>query len=211
MLAPSIMRRARKAMLALCGACLVALAAAPAGARKPAKPKPPPPPTADQQAVVAQIVNDTFPRPKRAPLTLALCLDLQFAPALPEDDDNVPVIDTAPRRGRKKGRKPEPPPPPVFSIQGAPPELVERLVRPWRLVASASACRLDPRQPYALNDEHHTAAQLVTVHLVPEVATGTIKIDWTDGHDPTTGASRDCTAARGPRGWDVRCGGTWFQ
>jgi hypothetical protein len=196
-------------MVVVAACCLAALASAHAEARKPAKPKAPPPPNADQQTVVAQIFNDTFPRPKREPFTLALCLDVQIAPLV--DEDAAPLFALPRRDTGKRPRKPEPPPPPVFRVQGAPPELIERLVRPWRLVASASACRLDPRQPIALNDEHHTAAQLVTVHLVPDVAVGSIRIEWTDSHDPTAGSSRDCTVARGPRGWDVHCGGTWFQ
>ena len=186
--------------------CLAALASAHAEARKAARPKAPPPPNADQQIVVTEIVNQTFPRPKREPLTLALCLDVQIGPAF--DEDAVPPL--TPRRGARK-RAPAPVPPPVPIVRGAPPELVARLARPWRLVASASACRLDPRHPIALDDAQHTAAQLVTVHLAPDVSVGTIKIDWTDGHDPTATASRDCTAARDPRGLTVHCGGTWFN
>jgi hypothetical protein len=204
------MPRARtKPTVALLAICLAALAPSAAVARKPPKPaKAPPPPTADQQEVIAQIVAETFPRPKHDPLTLALCLDVQIAPGV--DEVAAPPPPPLPRRGaHKRSAAPEPPPPPV--IRGAPPELVTRLARPWRLVASALACRLDPRQPIALPDERHTAAHLVTVHLAPDSAAGTIKIDWTDNHDPTATSSRDCTAARGPRGWTVRCGGTWFQ
>jgi hypothetical protein len=192
--------------------CLAALASARALARKPAKDAKAPPPNADQQLVVARIVDQTFPRPKREPLTLALCLDVRIGPPLDVDDETKPVIELPRRVAKKKGaRKPDPPLLPDLRVQGAPAELVEHLARPWRLVASASSCRLDPRQPFALPDESHTPAQLVTVHLAPDVAVGTIKIDWTDGHDPTIAASRDCTAARGARGWEIHCGGTWFQ
>jgi hypothetical protein len=188
--------------------CVAAFASAHAEARKAGKaPKAPPPPNADQQVVVAEIVNDTFPRPKRAPLTLALCLDVQIAPAF--DEDAAPPPPPSRRGGRRRAPVPEAPPLPI--IRGAPPELVEHLARPWRVVASALSCRLDPRQPFALNDASHTPAELVTVHLAPDVASGTIKIDWTDGHDPTAASSRDCTAMRAPRGWSVHCGGTWFQ
>jgi hypothetical protein len=200
---------------------LTALAAAPAAAKptkvgkapaaKAAAAKAaPPPPNTDQQLVVARIVDETFPRPKRDPVTLALCLDVRIGPALDVDDEMKPAIEPPRRGAKKRARKPEAPLPDL-RVQGAPAELVERLARPWRLVASASSCRLDPRQPFALPDERHTPAQLVTVHLAPDVAVGTIKIDWTDSHDPTSGASRDCTAARGTRGWEIHCGGTWFQ
>jgi hypothetical protein len=196
-----------KSMVAAVALCVAALASVHAEARKPAKPKVPAPLSADQQSVVAEIVGQTFPLPKREPLTLALCLDVQIAPAIDEDAAPPPPVR---RGGRKRAQRPEPPPP-LPIVRGAPPELVTRLARPWRVVASASACRLDPRQPIALPDEHHTAAQLVTVHLAPDAAVGTIKIDWTDSHDPTATASRDCTAAHGPRGWTVNCGGTWFS
>jgi hypothetical protein len=200
------MPRARTKMILAAAVCVAALAPARADARK-GKPKAPPPPTADQQIVVAQIVNETFPRPKHEPLTLALCLDVQIADAV--DEDALPPPPK--RRPRKRPVVPESevPRPPV--VRGAPPELVDRLARSWRLVASASSCRLDPRQPIALPDAQHTAAQLVTVHLAPDVAVGTIKVDWSDGRDPTAAASRDCTAARAPRGWEVHCGGTWYQ
>jgi hypothetical protein len=189
--------------------CLAVLAPAGSDARKPAKAVQAPPPNADQQLVVARIVDETFPRPKHEPFTLALCLDVQIAPAA--DEDAPPAFALAKRDAKKRGRATKTALPPLPILRGAPPELVARLARPWRLVASASSCRLDPRQPIALPDQPHTTAQLVTVHLAPDVAVGTIKIDWTDGHDLTAGASRDCTAARGPRGWDVHCGGTWFQ
>jgi hypothetical protein len=206
------MPRARtKTMVVVAVLLLAALASTRADARKP-QPKAPPPPTADQQIVVAQVVNQTFPLPKREPLTLALCLDIQIADAI--DEDALPPPPPPKRKGRGPRKHPlvpesELPRPPV--VRGAPPALVEHLVRPWRLVASASSCRLDPRLPIALPDEHHTAAQLVTVHLAPDAAAGTIKVDWTDARDPTATSSRDCTAARAPTGWAVHCGGVWYQ
>jgi hypothetical protein len=182
-------------------------ASRPTEARKPAKaPKGPPTLTADQETVVADIVSQTFPRPRPGAAALALCLDVQLAPIFDEDTAPPP-----PPRGRRK-HKPAPEPVlPTFTISGAPPELVEHVARPWRVVASALSCRLDPRQPFTLNDAAHTPAQLVTLHLAPEVTSGTIKIDWTAGNDPGTTNSRDCTATRGPHGWAVHCGGTWFQ
>ncbi|HVU49912.1 MAG TPA: hypothetical protein VHL80_04450 [Polyangia bacterium] len=195
----------------LAAAVLVtALAPARADARKPT-PTPPPAPTADQQLVIAQIVNQTFPLPKRAPLTLALCLDIQIGDAIDEDAPPPPAPKAKHRGTRKPAAVPasELPRPPV--VRGAPPELVQRLARPWRLVASASSCRLDPRLPVALPDEQHTSAQLVTVHLAPDAAAGTIQVDWTDPRDPAATNSRDCTAARAPAGWTVHCGGTWYQ
>jgi hypothetical protein len=200
------MPRARTKWM-LVAVCLAAVAPARARTRKP---KAPPPPTADQQLVVAQIVNQTFPLPKREPLTLALCLDIQIADAV--DEDALPPPPAKHTRGaRKRPLVPdsELPRPPV--VRGAPPELVQRLARPWRLVASAASCRLDPRLPVALPDERHTTAQLVTVHLAPDAAAGTIKVDWTDARDPTATSSRDCTAARASTGWSVHCGGTWYQ
>jgi hypothetical protein len=204
--------RARTKTRVAVGALLVALAAAPATgwARKPVRAaKAPPTPNADQQEVVAAIVNDSFPRPKREPLTLALCLDVRIEAAVDEDAAPPP----APRRGaakkRVRPRTPEAPPTPI--VQGAPADLVTRVARPWRVVSSALACHLDPRQPYALGDAAHTPAQLVTVHLAPDVASGTLRIDWAPGSDPSGGSSRDCTATRGPHGWNMHCGGTWFQ
>jgi hypothetical protein len=190
--------------------CLVALASPRAEARKPLKaPKAPPTLTVDQQTVVAEIVSQTFPRPSREAATLALWLDVQLAPALDEDAAPPPP----PRRGKRKRKPPPEPALPLFIIRGAPADLVEHLGRPWRVVASALSCRLDPRQPFALNDAPHTPAQLVTLHLAPDVASGTIKIDWTNVADSDPGAtnSRDCSATPGPRGWTVHCGGTWFQ
>jgi hypothetical protein len=172
--------------------------------RKPASQ--PAPLSSDQLSVVAASINDTFPRPRHEPLTLALCLDVQIATAVDEDAPAPP-----PRRRGARKRAPEPEVPPQPIVRGAPPELLAGLARPWRVVASALSCRLDPRQPIALADERHTPAQLVTVHLAPDVAAGPLTIDWRNGHDPTAANSRDCTAARGPRGWTVRCGGTWFQ
>jgi hypothetical protein len=186
----------------------VAFASTSAHARKAAKaPVAPPTLNADQQAVVTEIVNDTFRRPRREPLTLALCLDVQLAQAFDEDAAPPPP---PPRRGRHKPA-PLPETPPLPIIRGAPPELVAALARPWRVVASALSCRLDPRETFTLNDAAHRPAQLVTLHLAPDVASGTVRIDWTDGHDPTAGSSRDCTATRVPRGWSVHCSGTWFQ
>jgi hypothetical protein len=203
-----MLRERTKRVVATLALGVVALAATTTKGRQAAKAsKAPPPPSADQQIVIAQIVNDTFPRPRREPAALALCLDVQIATAIDEDAEPPP-----PPRHRRDGRKPPAPlPPPLPIIRGAPSELVTGLARPWRVVASALSCRLDPRQPFTLNDAAHTPAQLVTVHLAPDVASGTIKIDWTDGHDPTAVSSRDCTATRGPRGWSVHCGGTWFQ
>ena len=85
-------------------------------------------------------------------------------------------------------------------------------MRPWRIVASALDCRLDPRWPIALVDQ--TPAQLVTVHLTAHVATGSLRIDWTGGGAQVAGgvvSSRDCTATHDRRGWTVRCGGTWSE
>jgi hypothetical protein len=204
------MPRARsKSILVAAAAFLATLAGARADARK-ARPKPPPAPNADQQLVVAQIVNETFPRPRRDGPTLALCLDVQIATP---DDEAAPPPSAPKRRGPHK--RPTVPDSEVFRapvVNGAPPELVARLSRPWRLVASAQACHLDPNRPIALPDERHTAAQLVTVHIAPDVAGGPVKIDWTGASDPLgASSSRDCTATRAPTGWAVRCGGTWYQ
>jgi hypothetical protein len=185
-------------MLALCSA--IALAAAPALARKP---KVAPPLTADQQEVVAQLIADAFPRPKRAPLTLALCLDVQVGPATDEDATPPPA-----KRGRATHRSPAQPERPV---RGAPPELIARVARPWRLVSSAATCRLDASHPISLPDEHHTPAQLVTVHLAADAAEGSVSIDWTPGPGSKPSQSRDCMVKRTPRGLAVTCGGTWFE
>jgi hypothetical protein len=199
--------RARTKTILAAAVGLTALAPARADARKPA---PPPPPTVDQQLVVAQIINQTFPLPKREPLTLALCLDIQIAAAV--DEDALPP--PPPKRSGPRKKRPLVPDSELARapvVRGAPPQLVQALARPWRQVASALTCRLDPRLPITLPDEHHTSAQLVTVHLAPDVAVGTIKVDWTDARDPTATSSRDCTAARAPTGLTVRCGGTWYQ
>src|SRR5262249_51979841 len=99
---------------------------------------------------------------------------------------------------------------PIF--RGAPPELVARLSRPWRVVASAAACRLDAGQTFT-PDDARTPARLVTVRLGAHVATGALRIDWTGGTTQSPGGvnSRDCTALHSPRGWTVRCGGTWSE
>lgn len=164
--------------------------------------------TPDQQLVIVEVVNDAFPLPRRegTPLPLALCLDVQIgADPLEAEAPPTPV-----RRGASPPRTPEPKPP---ILRGAPSELVRRLTRPWRTVVSALDCRLDPRQPFTLSDARQTPAQLVTVHVSAYVAAGAVKIDWTDvpsnGFDAKN--SRDCTATRRPRGWAVRCGGTWAQ
>ncbi len=200
------MQARTKRTIAVLAVGFAAFATTSAQARKAGKPKAPPPPNADQQEVIAQIVNDTFRRPRVSPLTFALCLDVQIEAAFDEDEAPPPP----PRHGRRKPAPlPEVPSLPV--VRGAPPELVAALARPWRVVVSALSCRLDPRAPFTVNDAAHSPAQLVTVHLSPDVASGTVKIDWTSGHDPTGGSSRDCTATRASRGWSVQCGGTWFQ
>jgi hypothetical protein len=189
-------------MVALCLA--IAFAAGPALARSARRPKAAPALTADQQEVVAQLVADAFPRPKREPLTLALCLDVQLGPAMPDED----TLPRPAKRGRPMHTSPSRPERPV---RGVPPELVARLVRPWRLVSSAATCHLDASHPIALADERHTPAQLVTVHLPTDVAVGTVSIDWTPGPGSKPSQSRDCMAKRTPRGWTVTCGGTWFE
>jgi hypothetical protein len=202
---PTMARACTKPQL-VAALCLAALAPARAVARKPVHPPPAAPalpPNADQQEVVAAVVADTFPLPKQQPLRLALCLDVQIGPVV---EAQAPV--PRPRDARKPGRSPEPPP---IAVRGAPAELVARLQRPWRTVASALACRVSPHEPVSFNDARRTPAQLVTVHLAPDVAVGAVKIDWTDARDPSAARSRDCTALREARGWTVRCGGTWSQ
>ena len=191
------MKAGRHGVLA---AMLIALFAPRAEARKARKA--PPPLTPDQQVVVAEVVNDTFRRPTRERASLALCLDVQVVAATDED---APAPPPKKRGGRAHAPPPEPLVPP---LRGAPPELVERLTRPWRIVASALACSTDPRKPLTLNDAARTPAQLVTVHLTSDAAAGTAKIDWTEG---TANNSRDCAATSTPRGWTVHCGGTWYQ
>jgi hypothetical protein len=187
-------------VLALCSA--VALTGGPALARRARKPTAAPTLTADQQEVVAQLVADAFPRPKREPLTLALCLDVQVGPAT---DEEAPA---RPKRGHPMHTSPSRP---ERAVRGAPAELVTRVARPWRLVSSAATCRLDADHPITLPGEHHTPAQLVTVHLVADTAEGNVSIDWTPGPGSKPSQSRDCLAKRTPRGWAVTCGGTWFE
>jgi hypothetical protein len=188
-------------VLALCS--VLALAGGSARARPARKAKPAPALTADQQEVVAQLVADAFPRPKREPLTLALCLDVQVGPAT-EEDEAPPRT----KRGRPMHTSPSRP---ERAVRGAPPELVTRVARPWRLVSSAATCRLDADHSIALPDERHTPAQLVTVHLGADTAEGNVSIDWTPGPGSKPSQSRDCLAKRTPRGWTVTCGGTWFE
>jgi hypothetical protein len=164
--------------------------------------------TPDQRLVVAAVVNDTFPRP-RAAAPLALCLDVQILAATDEAGDEAPAP-----RAKKPGRKRAPPvEAPPSPLRGAPPELVEQLTRPWRVVTSALACSTDPRKPLTLGDAQKTPARLVTVHVAATAAAGALKIDWTSGQpdDPTATSSRDCTATNPGNGWTVHCGGTWFQ
>jgi hypothetical protein len=165
--------------------------------------------TPAQQIVVAAVINDTFPLPRPSDGPLVLCLDIQLSDLTL---DGEPPPEPSPKRGPARGEaKAQGPKPPV--IRGAPPELIERVSRPWRTVVSALACQLDPRRPLTLNHEKHTLAQLVTVRMTAHVAAGAVKIDWTSPGSSNTAATsgRDCTATRGPRGWSVRCGGTWTQ
>jgi hypothetical protein len=200
---------------ALLSALGVALCAATdAEARKPKKASPAL--TPDQQMVVAAVVNDTFPRARDA-APLALCLDVQILAATDEaGDDDAAAPAPRPKkharaRGPVKSKRSLPSPSPA--LRGAPPELVERLARPWRAVVSALTCSTDPRKPLTLGDAKSTPARLVTVHLAATAAAGTLKIDWTSGQadDPAATSSRDCTATNTANGWTVRCGGTWFQ
>jgi hypothetical protein len=168
--------------------------------------------TPDQQLVVAAVVNDTFPRP-RAAAPLALCLDVQILGATDEVGDDEAPKPRAKKHSRKRAIPVEPTLPKLPSLRGAPPELVERLTRPWRAVASALACSTDPRKPLTLGDAQKTPARLVTVHVAATAAAGSLKIDWTSGQpdDATATSSRDCTATNPGNGWTVHCGGTWFQ
>jgi hypothetical protein len=163
-----------------------------------------PPLTPDQVIVAAAAVEDTFPRPRHPTAPTVLCLDVRLS------DDAVEAASPPPRETkRKKGRASEPPAP-VF--RGAPPELLARLARPWRRVASADSCRLNPRQPYTLDDAR-TPARLVTIRLGASVAQGSLRIDWAGGTEGPPGlvSSRDCSATHDRRGWNVRCGGTWTE
>jgi hypothetical protein len=212
-------RRLRSAALTL---VLVASgAAATAWARKPPRPPPTPSLTLDQQTVLAQVVNDTFRSSRAQPGPFTLCLDVQTTDVSP-DDEPPPEPEAASKlKSKSKSRhpfarpRPHAPPPPLPVVRGAPPELLARLTRPWRTVVSATTCRLDPRQPFTLGDAKHTPAQLVTLRLLAQVATGTIRVEWTGASatDPHASSSRDCTSARatGPSAWAVTCGGTWYE
>jgi hypothetical protein len=223
MLPPSSEAHVTKARHVVTAALLVVLgaqtfAATRAEARKPETKtkKAPQALTPDQQLVVAAVVNDTFPRP-RAAAPLALCLDVQILGATDDaDDDAAAPPSRAKKHGRKRAPSVKPMPPPLPRLRGAPAELVERLTRPWRAVASALACSTDPRKPLTLGDAQKTPARLVTVHVAATAAAGTLKIDWTSGptddpSGPGATSSRDCTAASTGNGWTVHCGGTWFQ
>ncbi len=171
--------------------------------------------TPDQQLVVAAVVNDTFPRP-RAAAPLALCLDVQILAATDEADEVPTPTPRAKKHDRRRTTPVEPKLPKLPALRGAPPELVEGLTRPWRVVASALACSTDPRKPLTLGDAQKTPARLVTVHVAATAAAGALRIDWTTGQidDPSAPAatsSRDCTATNPGNGWTVHCGGTWFQ
>jgi len=179
------------------------------------KPKQPPRAlTPDQQMVVVAVVNDTFPRPRDA-ASFALCLDVQIMAATDDagDDDEAAPAPRPKKHGRKRATPVKPTLSPLPPLRGAPPELVERLARPWRAVASALTCSTDPKKPLTLGDAKKTPARLVTVHLAATAAAGALKIDWTSGQadDPAATSSRDCTAANTANGWTVHCGGTWFQ
>jgi hypothetical protein len=187
--------------------------------RADAKPKAPAPPlTPDEQTVAAALVRDAFPRPSGAPLVL--CLDVQVTDAAPDEGAPGEELPQPPTRGRarrgaKRARPATPSVPPAPVVRGAPRAIVDELNRPWRTVVSATACRLDPLQPYALKDAQHTPAQLVTVRLAPgptpatRQTSMTARIDWSSA--PETGHSRDCTTAYDGHGWTVHCGGTWAQ
>jgi hypothetical protein len=158
--------------------------------------------------VIVEVVNDTFRLQKNQATLLVLCLDVQLSD-LPLDEILAPP---KPRGAAARGRA-QPPKPQLPIIRGVPQDLTVRLTRPWRKVVSASTCRLDPRQPFALTDAPQTPAQLVTVRMAAHVATGALKVEWTGAstQDPHAMSSRDCSATRGPRGWNVHCGGTWFE
>jgi hypothetical protein len=194
-------------------AALLGAAAPPARAKKP---PPPPPPaltlalTPDQQEVIVEVVNDTFRLQRSQAAMLVLCLDVQLSD-IPLDEIPPPPP-PPPRGGRGHGRAP-PPKPELPIIRGVPQDLAERLTRPWRKVVSASSCSLDPSLPFTLTDTPQTPARLVTIRMASHVATGALKVEWTgtSALAPHATSSRDCTATRAPRGWNVRCGGTWFE
>jgi hypothetical protein len=160
--------------------------------------------TPDQQIVAAAAVDDAFPRPRHLESAIVLCLDVRAA-----DDPRQELAPPPPPR-HEKHKRPRAPDPPPSAIRGAPPELLARLTRPWRPVVSAQSCRLDPRQAYTLEDGR-TLARLVTVRVGTPSPVGALRVEWAGGTSaPPSGVqSRDCTATRGPRGWTVRCGGTW--
>lgn len=139
-----------------------------------------------------------------------LCLDVELTELAPDE----PPPTTTRLRTRFPHpipRAPKVPPPPI--IRGVSEDVAERLTQPWRQVVSATACRLDPREPFTLNDSPRTPAQLVTVRMLAKVAGGAVKIEWTgaSADDPRAVSSRDCEAVAGGRGWTVTCGGTWFE
>jgi hypothetical protein len=214
---PTVWRPRPSRSLACALGAALGLAAASAQAKPRAATAGPAPLTPDQGAVVAALVDETFPR-ARDGAPLVLCLDVQLAPEEGDDptdgavDDGASAVRPArhPRRRvrAKRPSKPEAPETPL--VRGAPAELIATLGRPWRTVVSAATCRLDARAPIALNDARHTPARLVTVRLSPGPAPGPARVDWTDASTAPE-SSRDCTATRGPRGWSVRCGGTWSQ
>jgi hypothetical protein len=173
-----------------------------------APPRPAPPGlTPDQEAVVVEVVNDTFRPAHSRPLPLVLCLDVQLTELAP---DEPPPRASAPARFPHRSRRPPKPPPPP-TIRGVSDDVIDRLTRPWRRVVSASACQLDP--PFTLKDPARTPAQLVTVRMQAKVAAGPLTIEWTgvSAADQRAISSRTCVAATGPRGWSATCAGTWFE
>jgi hypothetical protein len=211
----------RSLACALGAALLLAAASAHAKPHAQAKPRAaaagPAPLTPDQRTVVAALVDETFPHPRDG-APLVLCLDVQLTPEEGDDptdgavDNGASAVHSSrrPRRRVRAKRPPKPEVPETPLVRGAPAELVATLGRPWRTVVSAAACRLDARAPFALSDARHTPARLVTVRLSPGPAPGPARVDWTDASTAPE-SSRDCTAKRDPRGWTVRCGGTWSQ
>ncbi|HVZ73854.1 MAG TPA: hypothetical protein VHJ20_15850 [Polyangia bacterium] len=179
---------------------LVALTMGPARARAKV-----PALTPDQIEVVAAVVDDVFHRPRLGAPPLALCLDVETSGPMLDDE-------ALPPPAKRHGRRPPPrKPAPAPRLAGAPPELVARVARPWRVVSSALACRDAANAPLTFGDATHTPAQLVTVHLSPGTAAGSLGVEWTEvaAIDREATSSRTCTAAQGPRGWAVTCGGTW--